>query len=440
MTKNTTNPNTHTNQLTNQLTSRITGHGSQPASKFTLNPLNFRSHPEMQQIAADQSLHQLGWIQQVIVNSTTGHVIDGELRIQRALAISPDEPVPFIEVELSLEEEKLALLSLDPISGMATLREAHLKQLLADAKPIMPPTSPIQDWLLRELKQQRRDESKLRTAYEDKDSEVKLHNAHSYQEQYQVQPDSCFTLGEHKLLCADSTQTENLARLMDGKKAAISFTSPPYNANLNVDTRPHKKTPKYAHDTDAKNHQEYISFLQSHLDSALKVSHFVLINLQLLANNKNPVLHFMAANAEKLADVFVWDKLHAQPALKPNITNSQFELVLAFSHSGTRTIGTRFFHGSLSNVYSQLRSQATNPYHQIHKAIFPLHLPTHFMTSLTNEQEIILDCFAGLGTTIIAAQNTNRIAYAVELDPLYAATALHRFQQTFPNIPIKKLM
>ena len=76
-------------------------------------------------------LDQVGWVAQVLVNQRTGHVVDGHLRV--ALAISRGEPsVPVLYVDLSEDEERLVLASLDPLAAMATTDEAKLRELLAE--------------------------------------------------------------------------------------------------------------------------------------------------------------------------------------------------------------------------------------------------------------------------------------------------------------------
>lgn len=97
---------------------RIVNSGVKPASEFLANPFNFRVHTALQSRALAGSLDSLGWIDDIIVNVTTGRLIDGHLRVAMALAAG-DEPVPYKEVELSETEELQAMLSLDPISAMA---------------------------------------------------------------------------------------------------------------------------------------------------------------------------------------------------------------------------------------------------------------------------------------------------------------------------------
>lgn len=97
---------------------RIVGHGELPADQFLVNPFNPRIHPEPQRKAVEASLTRLGWIAPVIVNKTTQHVIDGHERIWQAIG-NGNALVPYIEVELTEDEEKVALMTFDYITLMA---------------------------------------------------------------------------------------------------------------------------------------------------------------------------------------------------------------------------------------------------------------------------------------------------------------------------------
>jgi uncharacterized membrane protein affecting hemolysin expression len=112
---------------------RIVGHGEEAPDQLLANPRNFRVHPKAQQAALEGALNDLGWIQQVIVNRRTGHLIDGHLRV--TLAMRRNEPaVPVVYVDLSEAEEAEALATLDPISAMATTDAAKLDELLRDVQ------------------------------------------------------------------------------------------------------------------------------------------------------------------------------------------------------------------------------------------------------------------------------------------------------------------
>lgn len=90
-----------------------------PASEFLANPLNWRIHPQFQQEALSGALNEIGWIDEVTVNRRTGRVVDGHLRVTLALRQGEQTPVPYREIDLSEEEEALALATKDPIAALA---------------------------------------------------------------------------------------------------------------------------------------------------------------------------------------------------------------------------------------------------------------------------------------------------------------------------------
>ena len=110
---------------------RILRSGDLAIDDVLFNPFNWRIHPRGQQTALNGALSEVGWVQQVVVNETTGHLIDGHLRVQLAERHS-EKVVPAVWVSLSEDEEKLVLASLDPIGAMAATDRQKLSELLLD--------------------------------------------------------------------------------------------------------------------------------------------------------------------------------------------------------------------------------------------------------------------------------------------------------------------
>ncbi len=148
-------------KLSNVFENRIKGYGTKPADQFTPNEFNYRKHPQRQRDAVQSSLRELGWIGVVVENTVTGNLIDGHERVWQAL--KNNEDVPYIEVELSEDEEKLALAIFDPIGAMAEIDAAILEELLqsvntgeaslqallaelAEDAGIVPPDDPNEHW------------------------------------------------------------------------------------------------------------------------------------------------------------------------------------------------------------------------------------------------------------------------------------------------------
>ncbi len=110
--------------------SRIVGEGEESPDQLLANPRNWRIHPQSQQQALARLLDKVGWVQRIIVNQRTGHVVDGHLRV--AMAISRNEPtVPVQYVDLSEDEEALVLASLDWSAGLAVPDTEMLGEILA---------------------------------------------------------------------------------------------------------------------------------------------------------------------------------------------------------------------------------------------------------------------------------------------------------------------
>ncbi len=110
---------------------RIVGEGHEVPSQLLANPANWRIHTHEQEQALATVLDRVGWVQRIIVNKATGHMIDGHLRV--ALAISRNEPsVPVTYVELAPEEEALTLATFDTTGAMAGTDSEKLADLLRE--------------------------------------------------------------------------------------------------------------------------------------------------------------------------------------------------------------------------------------------------------------------------------------------------------------------
>ncbi len=112
---------------------RIVGYSEEEPDQLLANPSNWRIHPAAQQNALSGVLKEVGLVQNVVANRTTGHLVDGHLRVM--LAMRENQPVvPVTWVELSEEEEHLILASLDPLAAMATADAGALDALLSSVQ------------------------------------------------------------------------------------------------------------------------------------------------------------------------------------------------------------------------------------------------------------------------------------------------------------------
>lgn len=109
--------------------SRIVGHDNVPPDQLLAHPKNVRRHPARQRDALRGSLDELGVIAPVIVSQRTGMLVDGHARVEEYLSAGVPE-VPVVYVDLSEEEEALALAVFDPVGEMAVPDGRALRELL----------------------------------------------------------------------------------------------------------------------------------------------------------------------------------------------------------------------------------------------------------------------------------------------------------------------
>ena len=111
---------------------RIVRYGEQPANQFLAHEKNARRHPARQREALRGSLDAVGWVEPIIVSVRSGKTLDGHARIEEALSKDENMPCPFVEVDVSEEEERTILATLDPITGLATYDKDALDMLLRE--------------------------------------------------------------------------------------------------------------------------------------------------------------------------------------------------------------------------------------------------------------------------------------------------------------------
>jgi hypothetical protein len=196
--------------------SRITGSGTEAPDQLLANPSNWHTHGKAQREALREVLDTVGYVAQVIVNQRTGHLVDGHLRVEEAL--SHGQPsVPVLYVDLSEDEERLVLASLDPLAAMATTDEAKLRELLAEVSV----DSEALAAMLAGL-----------APTEPKDGLVDPDDVPEPPDEAVTKPGDLWLLGDHRLLCGDAGSKADLDRLLDGVTVDLFLTDPPYNVKV----------------------------------------------------------------------------------------------------------------------------------------------------------------------------------------------------------------
>lgn len=234
-----------------------------------------------------------------------------------------------------------------------------------------------------------------------------------------VSPGQLWILGNHILLCGDSTKKADVERLFDGQRfdrqrADICITSPPYN--LGEITQSGEI--RYEDDKDNLSPQEYTALLVDSTVLAISNCEYAFINLQQCARNQGSVDEYLYKCKDKRGGTMIWDKMHANPARMHNVCDSQFEFVYYFNEEGKKQIDTVTWRKPISDVI-RISSKKRRPYSDKHKATFPVEFAAHFVDKFAGQNRIVYDAFGGTGSTLIACQELKRKCYCMEIKPRY---------------------
>lgn len=250
-----------------------------------------------------------------------------------------------------------------------------------------------------------------------------------------VKSGEVWQLGQHRLLCGDSRDTAQVQRLMQGERARLTITSPPYNigGRRGMFAAHTLGRSKYLNHGDALPTAEYGALLRDVTENALPVSDIAVVNVQMLAGNKVALVEYLHCFRHDLVDVAIWDKGRAQPVMARNVLNGRFEFLLFLTRRKSkgltpRTVFTADFRGTVSNVY-QGAPQQHNPYFALHAATFPLHLPLWLMQTFDSAEGAVFDPFLGTGTTLMACEQLSRMCYGMEIEPTYCDLVVQRWEQ-----------
>lgn len=247
-----------------------------------------------------------------------------------------------------------------------------------------------------------------------------------------------FEIGDHRLLCGDSTDSDQVAKLMNGKKADIAFTSPPYNAakNSHLNGRVKGFDEKYQQKNDSKTDEEYLKFLYDFTINTTTFSTYSFVNIQLLAQNKFVLIDYQYELKHLLKDILIWNKSQCPPNIVKGAFNTKWEYVFCFSEKNETRGFPANWQGKYPNVI-ETENASGNEFAHIHKATFPISFPSWIIEKMDFSKSV-LDLFCGTGTTMVAAHQLKRKCYGMELDPKYCQVIVDRMRKLDASLVIKK--
>lgn len=226
-----------------------------------------------------------------------------------------------------------------------------------------------------------------------------------------TQAGDLWLLGDHRVLCGDSTSAEDVARVMDGALAQMAFTDPPYGVDY---TGGAKKRESLANDNIGT---DIYSASLCHLTTA--------------ADDKAPLYlwyadgHVAAAAAAaagyKITAQIIWAKNHAQFVTSAHYKGKHEPCF--YAHRKGK--GARWYGPNNEVTLWECDRSPRNDWHPTQK---PVELAVRAIGNSTDKGEVVLDLFLGGGTTLIAAEDLGRVCYGLEIAPQYVDVIVNRWQ------------
>jgi len=232
-------------------------------------------------------------------------------------------------------------------------------------------------------------------------------------------------MGRHRLVCGDSTSIDAVEKLMNGQKADLCFTSPPYNADAKVgqgDIFNKKKSVKLYADgySDNLKSSDYVDFASSVLETCFSVTDgFIFWNVSYNAKSRFEYIQQITNRLPYLVEQICWKKSNTIP-FKGSLMRD-WEPIYVFSTNkqpiSVKSVTSNFWQVSNTGV------QTEN-----HKACFPVELPERGMAIVAKNSNLVFEPFGGSGTTAIACEKAGRECRMMELDPKYCDVIITRWQ------------
>ena len=351
-----------------------------------------------------RSIEQFGYVEPVIWNKTTGNIVGGHQRLKVLLDTGISE-VECVVIEMDEEKEKALNIALNKISG--EWDKDKLALLITDLQGADFDIS-LTGFEPAEIEDLFDDTNKKDVKEDDFDIDSAL-EARAF-----VQPGDVWLLGRHRLLCGDSTKTDDVKVLMDGKQANLCITDAPYNCSYEGGTGMKIMNDKWT-DSD-KFFQFLLDAFKNAYDvladgSAIYAFHSDAEKVNFFNATVNAGFHY-STTCIWVKNALVIGRMDYQMRHEP--------IIYAFKDTARHK-----FYGDRKQTTIWEFDKPTKS--KLHPTMKPLPLIAYPMRNSSQVNGIVLDLFGGSGSTLIVAEQLDRTACLMELDTKYASVIVRRF-------------
>lgn len=362
---------------------------------------NAKKHDETQIANVAESIKQFGFVQPVVVDKN-GVIVIGHCRTLAAKKLGM-KTVPCVMVDELTDEQVRALRIIDNKTNESPWDMELLSDELADID-----LSGFDFDFGIDLPE----ESK-----EDEDKEIVEDEAPEVDEDAEpiAKLGDIWQLGRHRLMCGDSTDRATVEMLMDGKKADMVFTDPPYGVSYTGGLQfkngtVEKNNREMIKNDDVDIYEDVFRILSEFSNGACYVW---------FAGTKAATLYNAAEKYGEIHALIIWVKNGGYGALNANY-KQKHEPCLYWKPKNAKL---NFCGATTETTVWEVNKDGVNEYHPTQK---PIALPAKAISN--HDVETVLDLFGGSGSTLIACEHLDRTCYMMELDPKYCDVIIKRWE------------
>lgn len=398
-----------------------------PVGHLKPHPKNPNDHPEDQIPRLAQILEYQGWRYPIKVSNLSGYITSGHGRLQAAMHANQTEvPVDFQDYE-SPEQEYADVVADNAIAEWAKLDLASINIQVPDLGPDFDlDLLGMKDFVLDLSEKFDGDPDAVPNA--PKEAKTKR--------------GELWMLGTHRVLCGDATSKEDVDLLMNGEKAALVVTSPPYNQKLDSfkPSGMQKESPGWVNKM-ASAYSDSLpeeTYQQQQIDLLSVLWNFTNDDASFFYNHKiryrdKEILtpySWLSRSDWKIRQEIIWDR-------GGSITLNARMFIPCDERIFWMTKGEFNFNDS-TEIKSWSSVWRIAPKNEIKgvSAPFPNELPERCVKSCSNPNDFVLEPYCGTGTTLIACEKTGRKCFGMEIEPLYIDVILSRWAKFTGKDPV----
>ena len=376
------------------------------ANDLVMAEYNPRQLTKDQYTQLKDSINRFGLVDPLIVNKNKDRkniLVGGHQRLRIAKEIGL-ESIPCVEIDLSYDQEKELNIRLNKNVG----------EWDYDALANHFDVGELTEWgFSNDELQFYEDEPKQGLIDDDEIPEVK---------ESITQAGDLWILGEHRLLCGDATKKEDVDILMDGKKADMVFTDPPWNVNYgeNLANGKHKDRKII---NDSMSTEDFKSFInQSFISLKNSSKEGCMTYIVMSAQEWGNLMLTLKENDYHWSSTIIWNK--SSLIISRKDYHTKYEPIWygwLNGESRLKPLKDR----KQSDVWDIQKPSSS----KLHPTTKPIELVERAVINSSYEKNIIIDVFLGSGSTLIACEKTNRKCYGIEIDPHYCDVIVKRWEE-----------